>query len=360
MKNPEDIAGIIHKASEEAIRERGRVNILIAGSTGVGKSTLINEIFQGKFANTGQGESVTKETREYTKENIPLSIFDTRGLEKADFKETLDKLEEFVKKRSKEPDPKRHIHVVWLCILEDGRRVEKAEIELHKILANYMPVIGVITKSRSDQGFRALAQDMLPETKNVVRVRALPDELDDGHSLPVMGLLELVELTMETLPEGFRRAFAAAQKISIQQKKNLAHKIVVSSATAASLAGANPIPISDAILLVPIQIGMLAGITATFGLEISTAFLSTLVAAAAGATGATFAGRAIVSNLLKIFPGVGSVAGGTISSATAATITTTLGELYIATLVSLFTDTNGEAPLSENVTREFKKRLGGK
>jgi uncharacterized protein (DUF697 family)/GTPase SAR1 family protein len=357
MKNPKDIAGIIHEASEEAIRERGRVNALIAGSTGIGKSTLINEVFQGKFANTGQGKPVTKETREYTKRDIPLSIFDTRGLEKADFKETFAELEDFVKKRSKDEDYKRHIHVAWLCILEDGRRVEKAEIELHKTLAKYMPVIGVITKSRSDNGFRALVQEMLPETENVVRVRALPEELDDGHFLPAMGLVELVDMTIEVLPTAFQRAFVAAQKVSVQQKKNVAHKVVVSATTAAAAAGATPLPFSDAILLAPIQIGMLAGISATFGLEISTAFLSTLVASAAGATGATFAGRAIVFNLLKFFPGVGSLAGGAISGATASAITAALGELYITTLVALFIDSGGEAPLPENVIREFKRRL---
>jgi uncharacterized protein (DUF697 family)/GTPase SAR1 family protein len=360
MKNPEDIAGIIHQASEEAIRERGRINILIAGSTGVGKSTLINEIFQGKFADTGHGRPVTKETREYTKENIPLSIFDTRGLEKADFKQTLAELERLIKERSRDTDPKRHIHIAWLCILEDGRRVEDAEIELHETLARYMPVVGVITKSRSDKGFKAVVQHLLPETKNVVRVRALSEELDDNHILPAMGLVDLVELSLELIPDAFRRAFVAAQKVSIQKKKDVAHKVVVSAATAAATAGATPIPFSDAVFLAPIQIGMLAGISATFGLEISTAFLSTLVASAAGATGATFAGRAIVSNLLKLFPGVGSVAGGAISAATAASITTALGELYIITLVALFTDSGGETPSSEVIIRGFKDRLSRK
>jgi len=49
------------------------VNILIAGRTGVGKSTLINAVFQGNFATTGQGRPVTQSTREIKKEGIPLS-----------------------------------------------------------------------------------------------------------------------------------------------------------------------------------------------------------------------------------------------------------------------------------------------
>lgn len=125
-------------------------------------------------------------------------------------------------------------------------------------------------------------------------------------------------------------------------------------------AGASPIPFSDAVILVPIQIGMLAGISSVFGLEVSTAFLSTLVAAAAGATGATFVGRTLVANLLKLIPGGGTLAGGAISAATAAILTTTLGELYISTLAALFTESGGEAPDSDAVANEFKRRFENK
>jgi predicted GTPase len=51
------------KAMEASLKQRGRVNIVIAGRIGVGKSTLINSIFQGRMADTGQGRPGTKETR---------------------------------------------------------------------------------------------------------------------------------------------------------------------------------------------------------------------------------------------------------------------------------------------------------
>ena len=58
--------------------------------------------------------------------------------------------------------------------------------------------------------------------------------------------------------------------------------------------------------------------------------LKSIVTSLAGTAGATFAGRTIVSNLLKMIPGVGTALGGTISGATAAVLTTALGEAYIA------------------------------
>lgn len=357
MSGAEDIAGIVREKFEEAMKERGQVNIIIAGRTGVGKSTLINEIFQGKLADTGQGRPVTHSTREISKEGIPLTILDTRGLELAAYDQIINELEQLIISRSRERDANRHIHVAWLCILEDGRRVEDAEIKLHNMLSQHMPVIGVITKSRSDQGFKATVQELLPQTRNVVRVRALAEELDEGQLLAPMGLTDLVDLTLEVLPESFRLAFIAAQKACIQQKKNSAHKIVAASVATATAAGAAPIPFSDAIILVPIQVGMLAGISSAFGLDLTTGFLATLVAASAGSAGATVLGKTIVSNLIKLVPGAGSAAGAMISGATAASLTTSLGEIYIATLEALFTDSPGQAPSAEQIIKEFKSRL---
>ena len=352
-----DILSTINRSIRDATQETGKVNVLIAGRTGVGKSTLINEVFQGRLAETGQGKPVTKETRYYTKKGIPLGILDTRGLELKEYRQIIDELAELVEAKSGEPDVNEHVHVAWVCIAEDGRRVEDAEMELHERLADFMPVLGVVTKARADEGFRTEVQRLLPEAKNVVRVRALSERYDDGHVAPPMGLPELTDATAEVIPEAVQRAFAAVQKASIDLKKRRAHKVVAGAAAAAAAAGASPIPFSDAALLIPMQIGMLAGISAVFGIEISKAFLGTLISATAGTAGATFLGRAVVSNLLKFVPGVGTVAGGVISAGTAAGLTTALGEVYIAVLATLFTASEGEAPEPETIAREFKERM---
>ncbi|HBU7089093.1 TPA: 50S ribosome-binding GTPase, partial [Klebsiella pneumoniae] len=130
----DNIDDIIKDAIQKATTERGNISILIAGRSGVGKSTLINAVFQQKMAETGQGKPVTQNTREITKEGVPLTIFDTRGLEMSQFKETHADLEKLITERSSDRDSNRHIHVAWLCIQEDGRRVEQAEIDLHTML----------------------------------------------------------------------------------------------------------------------------------------------------------------------------------------------------------------------------------
>ena len=137
------------KALEEAQIKLGHLNVLIAGRSGVGKSTLINAIFEGNFAKTGQGRPVTQEIKEYTKKGIPLSIFDTRGLEMAKYVQIIEDLKSFLAERAQSIDPNQHIHVAWVCIQEGSDRVEEAEINLVKMLKDRnIPVIAVITKIR--------------------------------------------------------------------------------------------------------------------------------------------------------------------------------------------------------------------
>ncbi|WP_338870609.1 YcjF family protein [Myxococcus stipitatus] len=351
------LAEEIRKQVDEAFRKRGRVNIVIAGRSGVGKSTLINAVFHGRIADTGQGRPVTRETREYTKDGIPVSILDTRGMELGAFKETLTHLEDLVATRARDSDATRHLHCAWMCIGEDSRRVEEGDLEVARMLARHMPVIAVITKARNDQGFLTEVEKLLPVARNVMRVRALLETDDEGHTLHPRGLVELVELTMELVPEAQRNAFAAAQRVSIGQKRKRAHGIVASAAATAAAIGATPIPFADAALLVPTQVGMLAGISSVFGLPLTEAFLSTLVSSVATGLGATFSGQAIVSGLLKLLPGAGSLVGALIAATTATTLTTLFGEAYIAVLSTLMERRSGELPEEDEVIRAFREEL---
>jgi uncharacterized protein (DUF697 family)/GTP-binding protein EngB required for normal cell division len=350
----------VEDALNEALCKRGRVNVLIAGQTGVGKSTLINAVFQGQLATTGQGKPVTQNTREITKEGVPLSIFDTRGLEMKDFQETLQPLEDLILHYRRDPDAQRHIHIAWVCLTEDSRRVQEGEVMLVDMLAKHVPVIVIITKARADEGFRSKVQELLPKARNVVRIRAIAEQLDEGFVLPPMGLIELIDLTMQVVPEAQRNAFVAAQRVDIELKRKRSHEAVIAAATTAAAAGATPIPFADAALLVPIQVGMLARITAVFGISLSKGFLLALLGSVLGGTGATLIGRAVVSNILKLLPGAGTAAGATISAITASALTTAFGEAYIATLSALFHETRGEPPSDDEIIERFRKEFAKK
>jgi uncharacterized protein (DUF697 family) len=350
-----DLGKAVRDAMDDVLKKRGRANIVVAGRSGVGKSTLINAVFGGSLAETGQGRPVTVSTREYSKEGVPVTLFDTRGLEMESYKSTLGELERLAKERTASDDANRHIHLAWVCVGEDSRRVEDGEQRAVALLAEHMPVVAVITKARSDNGFRAVVQGLLPEARNVISVRALGQVDDDGHRIEPRGLLELIELSMELIPEGQRDALAAAQRVNLRQKQIRAHRVVASAAITAAGIGVAPIPFSDAIAIVPIQVSMLAGISGVFGLELSTAFISTLASAAFTAIAATVAGRMIVAGLLKLIPGA-NVVGGVIAGVSAAAVTTAFGETYIGTLSTLMAK-GSQAPTSEQIVETFVRDI---
>lgn len=68
-------------AISEKIKNLKTLNIIVAGKTGVGKSTLINAVFREKVTKIGIGKPVTDHMTRFTKKGVPLAIYDTRGFE---------------------------------------------------------------------------------------------------------------------------------------------------------------------------------------------------------------------------------------------------------------------------------------
>lgn len=63
----EKIAQEAINAIADRIKNLHTLNIIVAGKTGVGKSTLINAVFKDKLAETGMGKPVTTHMRKITK-----------------------------------------------------------------------------------------------------------------------------------------------------------------------------------------------------------------------------------------------------------------------------------------------------
>jgi predicted GTPase/uncharacterized protein (DUF697 family) len=347
------------KALEEAYRERSRINILIAGKTGAGKTTLINQIFQGKMGETGQGRPVTMNTREISEDGLPLTIFDTRGLELDKYNETYGQLEQLINDRNRRLNAQEHIHVAWICIVEETRRVEKTESDLVTMLDKHMPVIGVITRAISDQGFRSTAQALMPQARNVMRVVAepIPIKLDDQDIIiPQRGLPELIDVTMQAVPEGQRRALTAVQMVDLSLKRQRSHTIVITNAALAAGAGGTPIPGVGISALVPLQMAMIAGIAATYGLSFSGSFLTSVLGTMGAAAGAPVATKFLVSEGVKLIPGL-NIYASYVAAASAFAVTTAFGEAFIAVMDYLFQQNSGQPPTEAQVLEEIKKRL---
>ncbi|MFZ0041559.1 MAG: DUF697 domain-containing protein, partial [Solirubrobacteraceae bacterium] len=126
------------------------------------------------------------------------------------------------------------------------------------------------------------------------------------------------------LPKAVKGAFVNAQGVVISLKVKYARAVVAASAAASAAVGAAPIPVSDAVILMPVQVGMLGGITAVFGIEMSAQSTTRLIVGLIGEGGVTQVGRQMAAGLLKVIPGATLVNAGVASALTVA-----LGEAYI-------------------------------
>lgn len=371
--NANDVAQKIMDAIQKEYKELKTLNIMVLGKTGVGKSTLINNMFNKKMADVGVGKPITKDIKKITLPDFPLAIFDTPGLElSGDFNvdSLMDAVVNEIDKGIRSGDVSQAIHCIWYCISTPSHRIEQTEIDfLKKFLGKTseydVPVIVVLTQSYSKRDAQKLKSEVEKENLpivNVVPVLAENYEIDDEYTAKAYGLERLSEIMNNVIPDAVQKTFIAVQKVNLELKKGKAQAVVASSAVAAAATGAVPIPFSDAAVLVPEQIAMIGGITAIFGVPMDQGTVMAIISATIGTAGTTVLGKTIAANLIKLIPAVGSVVGGVISAATAAALTAALGEAYTAIMVMVckgdlsITDLKSEKGKAE-ITRIFTEQL---
>lgn len=371
--NPQDVAKKILDSIQEAKKNMTNLNVMILGKTGVGKSTLINSVFSESLAETGIGKPITSKIRSYSKEGFPVTIYDTPGLElggENSINELLEEVKETIDKGIRSGDVGKAIHCIWYCVNTSSHRFEEAEKAfigkfLDEASKYNVPVIMVLTQAFSKKDAKALKAEIEKENMavaQIVPVLACDYDIDDEYVAKAYGLDRLIEVMDSVIPEALKNTLVAVQKVNIDLKRNKAHIIVASSSAAAAATGAIPIPFADAIALVPEQIAMLAGITTVFGIPIEKSAIAAIVSATVGTAGTTALGKTIVSGLLKLIPGAGTVVGGAISGSVAASLTAALGEAYIAVMVMV---AKGEMSIKDLetdkgkaiITNLFKERL---
>lgn len=328
-----DIAQEILDMTEKELENLEPVNILLIGKSGVGKSTLINSVFREKIADTGTGKPVTKHLQKINREDVPVTLYDTRGLELSP--EVQEQVQnEIYSVIDENKGSKDAIHVAYYCIQATSSRIEDSEIDMIKAISKKIPVVLVLTQSIGEQAadFEQVLAEMNLPVAAVHSVLAQPYVISDDYTVEAFGLKELIARTFNLIPESVRKAFTNAQQVDIDRKaesaKTWARRYILTTFGI----GFIPIPFSDASLLVPMQVALLAHITVIFGVPIDRATILSIIAAVGGTGSATFVGRSVVSNAFKFIPGVGSVVGGFISGTTASVVTRALAHSYIQVL----------------------------
>ncbi|MGO1973679.1 MAG: GTPase family protein [Propionibacteriaceae bacterium] len=311
----------------------GRFNLAIFGKTGVGKSTLINAIFGEEVARTGIGEPVTQGSHLYVDKVGHLGIIDTQGMEVGkDDKDIIADLNKAMKQMRKQPLSEQ-IHVVWYCVRGMDRRFEDTEADFIRRLDELdLPVVLVLTQVPMRDGHYH------PDTIELARQIAAKDlpihtgrpfltfaKADEFAGQQAHGLQEVLDATFRVAPDGVEGALIAAQEIDQARKTTEARKAIATAAASAGAAAASPIPFSDATMLVPIQLGMMARIAQIHKIKFERAALLAI----ASTTAATQVGRVTFTSLLKMVPGAGTIAGGAIGAGVASTFTAAMGQAWL-------------------------------
>lgn len=119
--------------------------VLVVGTTGSGKSSLINTVFGEKVAQEGTGKPVTTHFQRYEPSSIPVIIYDSKGLEQGNTAEFIETTSQFFSKI--QADPKERVNIVWYVINGAGSRIQPFEVEVWNSLLKNVPILFIINKA---------------------------------------------------------------------------------------------------------------------------------------------------------------------------------------------------------------------
>ena len=354
-----------------------KINVLILGTSGCGKSTLINSILEANEAPTGVGEAVTKEIAIYQNDVLPFRMIDSVGYEYGLFKQTQIKrdIAKFCKEGVKNSDVEKLIHMIWFCIDGTNKRIDQEVLGYIKSVTNDwkgVPIIIVLTKSYSsveiDENKDMVAAAIEKynsghprkplNVKEIIPVVAKAYRISDTVTVSPTGLDDLINRTVELTPEAKRISESAIKEIDLKMKNAMVTAIIGGATVSATAVGAIPLPIPDASVLVPIQGGMLTGVSKVYEIQdkdASNEIVNTILKV--GAT--TMAGKALL-NALKAIPGI-KVAAAILNAAVAGSITLAAGEISNVIFQKVYMnelDLNS-VNWTEEITKMFNDYLPG-
>ena len=189
--------------------------VLLIGKSGVGKSTLINNLLQlteEQMAKTGVGNFQTVDIKEYKSDCVPfLRLVDTRGIEiNKDFgiNEIQKEAENYIKKQYNTNNINNFVQCIWYCIT--GNRFEDIEIELLINLRktyynNKIPIIIVYTQASDDEMIEQMNTYIKSKNLDIKFINILAQRKKfHGKYVEAFGLKELIRETLNRCKQALK------------------------------------------------------------------------------------------------------------------------------------------------------------
>lgn len=135
----------------QKLKKMHRLNIVVVGKAGVGKSSLLNYLVDKEIFETGAGAPVTQkyfDEHTYTdpKTSVTYNLFDTKGIEPDTLEEFSSNINQQITDRGKSADFSSHFHALYYCISAAGKRIEPFETDFIKRISSLIDVVIVLTK----------------------------------------------------------------------------------------------------------------------------------------------------------------------------------------------------------------------
>lgn len=345
--NAEELSKKLLETFNEFQKNVKKPHVLIAGPTRVGKSSLINKIFGEEIAKAEISTPVTEEVKKYEKENIGVILYDSPGCE-------IGNIERFEREVLNIKEP---INLVWYCInaianIEDND-IETIKKFIERKKEKGWDVSVVFTNcDRADEERIKNSKEAIKKHFNDIDIYITSSKSE--HKIFKEELERLIKDAIGKLPDALKDAFTSAQKISLDEKWNRAHEIILKHAVPSFavpfIETFLKIPFSDAPILTGNQMGMIARILYIYDLGgLENMLKGETVSVIIGQLMSNL-GKTLAVNILAFIPGIGPLIKGLISGGVATLLTSALGEAVNISCYKLYESIlNGNKDIEEQM-----------
>jgi len=216
----------IEKSVRELLAQQKVPNILICGQTGVGKSSVVNLIFNDSVSSVSDFEPCTRGIKLF-KSNY-INIYDSEGYEigvekQEHYKKML--LDEFlIKKKNSDDAP----HLVWYAISGKGKRYTGIDIEIIQCIKKAGYKLCVLITKIDKSGYKALSK-MVSDIKQDfpgIEIFRLSNIMKEEVQKPC-DREALEKWSYNALEDVMKDRFLAALKGGLEEKKEQAEKRIM-------------------------------------------------------------------------------------------------------------------------------------